>query len=335
MDRKRIAVVGWYGHGNCGDESYKLSFPSVFPSYEFVFSEQATEAECHILGGGDIVNEPFINKLRKISNKHIISAAVSKPIKNLNEYKTVAVRDMISIANAAASGVVGNYVPDFAFALESNADNGRRIIKERFVAENAEQYNKVVAVVINAHLLPEHHGCGLPRDAVTFEYAAFQIAATIDNTCASFIFLPFGTRMPWDDRVTNSWVASKCKFFKKNVVVYDDLSVQDTIDVIAACDGLISSRLHSTIFSCVTATPFVDLLHNHKNRGFLDTVGLMKYAVPLSSMSFDMLHQRLNVLLSGQNNMKEELSRVTAKQRCILREFSSSVKFFETQGQMR
>jgi polysaccharide pyruvyl transferase WcaK-like protein len=328
MDRKKIAVVGWYGHGNCGDESYRLSFPKVFPHCDFVFTESATDAECHILGGGDIVNEAFINKLRKVTNKHIISAAISKPAKYLNEFKTVGVRDMISLANAAASGVVASYVPDFAFALEGKPENGRRIIRERFATENAELYHKVVAVVVNAHLLAEHHGTGLPRDAIAFEHAAFEIANTIDNTCASFVFVPFGTRMPWDDRVTNSWVAAKCKFYKKNVVLYDGLNVQDTIDVIAACDGLISSRLHSTIFSCVTATPFIDLLHNHKNRGFLDTVGLMKYAVPISSMSFDMLHQRLNVLLSAQGVVREELTRVTAKQRCILREFSSSVRLF-------
>lgn len=320
--------MGWYGHGNCGDESYKLSFPKVFPHYDFVFSEKTTDAECHILGGGDIINEDFVAKFRHISNKHIISAAISKPLKNLNDFKTVGVRDMISLANAAASGSRADYVPDFAFALEGNANNGRQIIKDRFAAERAEQYSKVVAVVINSHLLPEHHGIGLPRDAVAFEHAAFQIANAIDNTCASFIFIPFGTRLPWDDRVTNCWVASKCKFYKKNVVVYDDLSVQDTIDVIAACDGLISSRLHSTIFSCVTATPFIDLLHNHKNRGFLDTVGLMKYAVPLSSLSFDILHQRLNMLLTVQNMIKEELSRITVKQRCILREFASNVRLF-------
>ena len=56
--------------------------------------------------------------------------------------------------------------------------------------------------------------------------------------------------MPWDDRVSNGMVASFCKFWKKNVVLYDELEVQDALDIISAADVVISSRLHSTIFSC-------------------------------------------------------------------------------------
>ena len=58
MDRAKIGVVGWYGHGNIGDESYRLSFPKVFPQYDFVFTEKVQEPfmPAYVLGGGDIIS---------------------------------------------------------------------------------------------------------------------------------------------------------------------------------------------------------------------------------------------------------------------------------------
>lgn len=316
-----IGVIGWYGHGNIGDESYKLSFPKVFPQHQFVFADKPSQPymDAYILGGGDIVCDDFINELKSVPKKHIISATISNPNKRLSEFDIVAARDFRSIGNAAASGVHAKYVPDFAFALDGNKDRGRDLIKTQFKTVGHDLYNSVVVVVINAHLIPDH--AGMARDLFTFQHMAVELGKAFDMTPASFLFVPFGSKMPWDDRISGSWVSSRCKFWKKNVVVYDVLSVQDTIDIVAAADAVISSRLHSTIFSCATATPFLDITHNHKNLGFLDATGLTKHSIKYEGVEAFVVADRLKMIM-GSAVVKDELSKVTAKQRAILKEFS-------------
>lgn len=319
-----IGVIGWYDHGNCGDESYKLSFPKVFPQHQFVFSEKPTQPylDAYILGGGDVVCDAFISELQPVKKKHIISATISNPNKRMSEFDIVAARDFRSLGNAAASGVHAKYVPDFAFALDGNKDRGKDLIKTQFKKVGHDQYNSVVVVVVNSHLIPDH--AGMVRDLFAFQHMATELGKAMDMTPASFLFVPFGSKMPWDDRIAAGWVSSRCKFWKKNVVVYDDLSVQDTIDMIAAADAIISSRLHSTIFSCVTATPFLDITHNHKNLGFLDATGLTKHSIKYEGVESNEVANRLKMIM-GSAVVKDELSKVTAKQRMILKEFAQNV----------
>lgn len=320
-----INVLGWYGHNNIGDESYKLSFPKLFPQHKLTFSDTPQEgAAAYILGGGDVVSEPFLKPLEKFTKKHILSASISKVNKNINGFSTIAVRDMFSISNAAASGVSASYVPDFAFAFDFDKNRGQQLIKEHF--KEAELYSQVVAIVINSNMAFEQSGVPLiAKNICQFEHFSFQLAQLIDNTSASFLFLPFGSASPWDDRVTNGWTASKCKFYKKNSVVYNRLSVQDTIDIISACNAVVSTRLHSSIFSCVTGTPFIDIVHNHKNQGFLDTIRMNKLGIQYGQACFENMNEHMKAVLEN-STIRDELVKITTKQKLILKEFSQYVK---------
>lgn len=321
-----VAVCGWYNKGNIGDESYKLSFPKIFPQHKLTFCETpiGINADAFILGGGDIVSPLFLKPMLGIKNKHALSVTVSEPTNFLKDYNHIAVRDMRSMTNCGLSGVKAMYVPDFAFALDCNRERGKELIKKQFVSN--ELYTKVVVVVINNHLVPQHWGSA--RELMAFQQLAFEFTTAMDFTSASFLFVPFGQKMPYDDRITNSWVSHRCKWWKKNVVIYDQLGVQDTLDIISAADAVISTRLHSTIFACITGTPFIDITHNHKNQGFLETVGLMKYSMQYAGIQSDALVNKLQSII-GSSVIRDELNKVTMKQRGILNGFSKTVSLFE------
>ena len=318
-----IGVVGWYGHGNCGDESYKLSFPKLFPQHRFTFSEKPSPPyrDAYILGGGDVICDDYINILKSVPKKHIMSATMSSQ-KDISDFGIVAVRDFASMSIASMSGVKSIYTPDFAFALDFDAKKGKELIRQKFKALDRDLYSNLVVVVVNAHLSPDLSS--LARDSYLFQHMSYELAKAIDSTSASFMFIPFGTNEPWDDRLSNAWVASKCKFWKKNVICYDTISVQDTIDIIAAADAVISSRLHSTIFSCITATPFVDITHNHKNLGFLETTSLLKHSVKYEGVDAVTIVNKLKIAL-GSAEAKDELNKVSEKQKSILKEFANNV----------
>ena len=56
--------------------------------------------------------------------------------------------------------------------------------------------------------------------------------------------------MPWDDRVAHGWIASKCKFWKKNQIVYNCFIVE-------------WSSIQMIVFFKITA----NLTNNHLNTG--------------------------------------------------------------------
>lgn len=317
-----INAIGWYGHKNIGDESYKLAFPEVFPNYNFVFSDKAIpDQQSYILGGGDVVSEDFLKTIKNYKNKHIISATISKKT-NLSDFENVFVRDNWSLSNCLNKRAI--LMPDIAFGLTPNINDGQKMITELFKSVGHDHYRKVFIVVINSYLMSDYVGNN--RDFLAFQNFSNHFGKFMDNTDASFLFLPFGRGMPHDDRISNAWVSSKCKWWKKNVVVYDVLSVQETLNIISASDLVISSRLHSTIFSCLCSVPFIDITHGHKNRIFLETANLSHYSLPYEEIN----HVNLGVKsksVVGNFTVKEELNKVTALQKGLLSEFSKNIHF--------
>lgn len=290
----KVNVVGWYNQRNAGDESYKISFPMLFPDYQFTFSEKILdEYDIYILGGGDCLNENILNKFSKITKpKHIMSVTVSKEFdpKLFDNYKNIIVRDEESCRLLSKIGIKSELYPDFSVCLEYSAYRGNRLINWMYNRDGHDLYNKKIAIVINSHLLPLHNSPSYENSR--FEKFANDLAITIDNVPASFIFIPFSTKQPWDDRISNGIVSHKCKWWKKNITILNEMTVRDTIDILSACDACISSRLHSSIFSAITEVPFIDVSHSHKNKYFLNTIKYEKASFgyidynPVKSISY-------------------------------------------------
>lgn len=315
--KPNIGVIGWYDKGNIGDESYKIAFPLLFPEFDFIFSDVLIpNCEAYILGGGDIVNEHYLHLLQNIANKHIMSATISKPY-NLENFGNIAVRDMESVRNALT--VNAQCIPDFAYVLKPDMERGKELIKLYFA--KGDLYSKTIAIIINAHLLNDTS----LKHRVKFEHFAYQLAQSIDDTSASFVFVPFGFNMPWDDRTSNSLIASKCKFYKKNAVIYDWLGVQDTLNVLAACDCVISTRLHASIFACLSSIPFIDITHNHKNKNFLETIQMTELSLPYNLINNEVLTEKIKLTINNAE-IKDRLQKITAKQKNLVNEFTEKIR---------
>ncbi len=267
----RVLCLGWYNKDNIGDESYKLSFPIIFPQYSWTFTDfpskqQINDCDFIVLGGGNILERNFLSLLKDI-NKPIYAFSVGTTEK-LTEQELSIFTKIYSRDKKAQ-----NWVPDAAFALTPDKHNGKILVKNLFAKKDL--YEKLFIVVTNAHLVKKQEE--LSREFITFHNFCFKMAQIIDNTNASFLFLPFSTSSEVDDRTTNSWLASRCKFHKKNIVVYDKFKVQETLDIISVADLVISMRLHSSIFACLAGVRFLDIVHHDKSRNFLETIGKKEY----------------------------------------------------------
>lgn len=294
-----IVVYGWYHHLNIGDESYKISIPKAFPQHKFYFTNNFKDEykdKCVILGGGNVVTEDFVRPLKDVQNKYCLS--VNADLNNYHlfkEFKFSYVRDLKSFELLQSKGIKNcKYIPDISTCLSGDPNNGRALVKKFYDDAEQELYSKLIVVIVNGHLVYGKPDL-LARDYLTFFKFSQDLAKTMDETSASFLFLPMSTKPPWDDRITNSWVSSRCKFWKKNHVLYDKLSVQSTLDIISCADLVISTRLHSSIFSCTSGVPFIDVLHHDKNKVFIESIKQEKQT--LSYWNFDSI--KLNGLIKN------------------------------------
>lgn len=327
MGRKKALILGWYNHHNIGDESYKITFSKFFnQKYDLYFNDnQDHYHDFLVIGGGDIFSGSFTEAIIQ-SPKPSLAISVTLPLEPnqtaLNKLHKILVRDSISY-NLIKDMNNSYFCPDLGFLLESNKYCGKQLIKKYFEFEKRDLYKNVITVITNSHLIAKPHD-ELPKD-ILFKNFSLKLAQICDTTNASFLFLPFSTQMPWDDRISNSIVANQCKFWKKNLVIYDRLSVQDTLDIIGASNAIISMRLHSSIFSCVSSVPFIDITHNHKNKRLLNDLDLLDLSIDYKNINSFYFSTKLTEFIREESDIKEKIISVNQKQKEKIQEFYDTV----------
>lgn len=319
-------MVGWVNHQNIGDEAYKICFPKLFPDHSFHFSEKLPKTNNPaILGGGNVCASPFLDQIEKAKKKFAISVGciASDPIIRMKMFDKIFVRDEDSLNYLKQLEINAKLIPDLAFSLHADKNHGKKLIEKLFTKQSRDLYQKVIGIVFNAFLCVGENR--LARDEATFQKVTWDIARTLDNTNASFIFIPFGQSQPHDDRVANAWLASRCKFWKKNLVIFDNFNVQETLNLIAGCNCVISTRLHSSIFSTISSIPFIDITHHAKNSGFLRSIYKQDWSIPYWDFDRRRFADMLNEFIEGNGDYG--LSKIVAAKRFILAGLNQEIHF--------
>lgn len=326
---KYANIIGWYGNGNTGDESYKIAFPRLFPTVNFQFLGNAPCDNC-ILGGGNVLDEGYVRALQSTPAKQRMILSVSannkSPFRDLRNIDLIWVRDRASFNLLQSRDINCKWVPDLSFCLAPNRESGDQWIRQTFRERGCELYNKRVGVVLNAHLYHQQPDL-LARDFLSLLKTVFDLGRLADETPASFIFFPMCVQLPFDDRITNFMIAGRCKFWRKNLIIHEHLTVQQTLDLISACDVVITSRLHSTIFSVISEVPFIDITHHDKNRNYLESVGLEKWSVSYWSFDYSKIQQLLAQMISSPMDYRSLLRNIRMEQQSRLMEEAKNVHF--------
>ena len=316
-----ITALGWYDHGNIGDEAYKIAFPKIFPSHKFTFTDVLqNDCECVFLGGGDVLQKYFLEQLKKTKiPKYAMSVNIGCQDVNLyiHLFKQCFVRNLCPTTDTMLS------VADFAFVLEACPEQGKKIIKRLFQENKADLYDRVIIIVLNAYLCSSENS--LARDHINFDKVCYDLARIMDNTPASFLLLPFGNGFPHNDRLASSALYTKCKYWKKNVLLYKELSVQGTLDVVSAANMMIGSRLHASIFSCIGGTPFIDLTHHNKTALFLESIN-KDWSVNYWNFNNERLKALMSDFQTNEQFYKEDLLGIAKKNRDLLLDLPNRLK---------
>lgn len=318
---REIHVLGWYDTPtsatpkcNLGDEAYKLAFPKLFPNYKFTFCDtlKGLNPETVILGGGDVIQPFFINQITNSNAKKKFAFSVNiRPDTDLSIFDRTISRNYSDKAE---------YFPDFVFALNADRTRGKNLIKSLFYNNKCDLYDNVVVIVMNSFLSTKENT--LARDDINFNKVCFDLAKIMDTTSASFILLPFGNGFPYNDKIANSAVYSKCKFWKKNLLVFDSLSIQDTLDIFAGADASINTRLHANIFSCIGGTPFIDLAHHDKTKMFMKSINRSNWSFNYWHFDFEMIKSLLNATFANKEAYRNSIDEIALEQKTLLKKFN-------------
>jgi polysaccharide pyruvyl transferase WcaK-like protein len=244
-----------------------------------------------------------------------ITLTAGSDLGTLAMFDHVYVRDNRSLDIGFSRSSNVRYLPDATFLLHPNRRVGRKMLEWMFDQEGILLREKVVVVVVSAYIAFNSNQA-LARDFLNFLKLSVDLTDSLDRLDASIVFLPFSTKLPHDDRMSNAFVGSRSRAYDKNHVVYDRMSVKDTMDVVAAADAVVSTRLHSTIFATIAGVPFIDLTHHDKNLGFIETIGKMGWSIPLWGFSAEQFRRLLGDFVHPDvSDDPMGLDRITARAR--------------------
>lgn len=316
----KIFVFGWYDHNNLGDESYKLSFKTVWPQHSFTFSDSVKEEDRElydlcIIGGGDVLRERSLLAINRLNCPKIgLSVTVTKQslCKEIYDLEYIYVRDEKSLQTLSNFGYLkSEYIPDISIILKGDKAKGRELIQSFFRDSNLELYNNVYSIVVNSHLLGSLQS--ELKNKIIFDKVVSDIAELIDSTSASFIFIPFSTRFPWDDRVTNGLVNSFTKFNRKNCVIFDSVNVQDSINIISASNLLLTTRFHGLVFGIGNSIPTITISFHDKISGFCETINqeyLDYYNLSLNQLQGQIKNIKVNKNINPEQIKNDYIEKV-------------------------
>jgi polysaccharide pyruvyl transferase WcaK-like protein len=158
----------------------------------------------------------------------------------------------------------------------------------------------------------------LARDYINFEKVSMELGRLMDETPASFILMPFGNGFPQNDRIANGVAYANSKYWKKNLLLLDKLDVQSTLDICAAVDAAITTRLHAGIFSCIGETPFIDLTHHTKTQLFMEFIGKSDWSLDYWHFDYAAAKNLLHHFLNNKEQHRKEMSRININAKKLL-----------------
>lgn len=339
-------IIGYFGHKNIGDEQYKLSFESLFHKlfidseikYNLKFhdcdkitSVEFNEEDVIILGGGDILNDYFldkvISKFQGTTNK-IIAISVGLPFKsvltdttklNIIDYIFLRTKQDIALFEKYFHPHRIFYLPDISIELilnipksicENNQNNNKEII------DNFDDFNniytklkklkasnkKIVCISLNRHIHKAKNYDSILNNIV-------QFVKFLTNFDYHVVFIPFNTNFQnsnENDILIHLDVIQKFKKLTWTYEIYKthltninfDITVDQTLLLFNLIDICVPMRFHACLFSIYKNIPFFPIFTTRKIRNLLVDIDWL-YGYELDTDSKDLPKSlNINILIS-------------------------------------
>ena len=287
---KTITVIGYYDHNNTGDEQYKLTFKKMivdnlprnmnyiirFVDCDKLKKTEIIETEIIILGGGDILNNYFLDEINeKFKNKtnKIIAVSVGLPYINiLIKTEKLSIIDYIFLRTEQDMETFGRYfqkerlfyLPDISYYLK-NIDKPKKNNEISNVLDGIKKSGtKIIAFCLNRHIYSSSRELNY-KDIVS-EFGK-SVAYLVDQKYY-IVLLPFNT----NNKVSENDIIFHTDIYntlgnkaRRNVLnVTSFLDVMEMYDIFTYFHLVIPMRFHACLFSIYQNVPLIPILTTKK-----------------------------------------------------------------------
>lgn len=289
-------VIGYYNHHNLGDESYKTIMPKFFPNHDldFISSDNLdlinpSNYHCIIVGGGDIINDYFNNRLQPILSSFFgpkILFSVGFPFPELITTKYLEHYDKVFTRNyedlRLIQQVVGahnvHYIPDITLAYDTN-ELERTKTCAVFLVGNIINYPNIIDDLCKL----------ICKIALTYKVVFYcfnpkedlELSKQVQKSALSRL------RSSYTNRPRLKKLLRTARESSNIVVDPTEYNTEQMLEIIASVDFAVCMRYHSHLFSIITKTPFLSISSTRKTRLLMEKalVPECQYKIPLDSNS--------------------------------------------------
>lgn len=339
---EEILISGYYGFKNSGDDALLLSIINDLKKYKkevkiVVLSSNPVEtsmiygvksinrmnffaiisamfrSKMLISGGGTLIQDGtstksllyyllIISLAKKMGLKVMLYSNGVGPLRHkknekhtkrvLNKVDLITLRDEVSMNELKRIGVTEPKIyltADPAFTLKpSSLETGQSILDKA----SADITKKMMCISVR-------------RWASLGEEFENTVARAADYAAEKYSMFPvFLPMQPKVDYEISKRIAAKMK--TQSAVIDRELTIEDTLSVIANMNLCIGMRLHTLIYSASQAVPLVGLVYDPKVSGFMDYMHQRRY-VNVENMSYEQLVRLIDDTMENYDMIKDDL----------------------------
>ncbi len=271
----KVLVVGYYGRDNLGDEMFKEAFLKLLPSHSLTFynvdevekltSNIGSLYDSIIVGGGDLINEYFQDKIKSIRSSFagcIYAIGIGIPYKELISKNSLEPYDYVFVRNKS-------YLREICLAVGS---------------ERCHYLPDIVTSLVEGipRLQPQAQVLASPSSEVgVYLASSFNTPALVYNICRSierllevtdytFRLICFDTSEKEDGSPTDNsdvkivTLIANCLTNARVIADTKRYTSSEMVDIISSQRMTICTRFHAHILSIVSGVPFLSFHYANK-----------------------------------------------------------------------
>lgn len=345
--KTNIFVIGYFGHANTGDEQYLYTFNYVFNNYlpsfgdynidyidcDQIKNKQFSNSDIIILGGGDILNNYFLDKIiAKFSNKpnKIIAVSVGVPYINIIHHTNkLHIIDYIFCRTQQDIQLLKQYyhpnriglLPDISYFLQKikkNTDGIDFIIINNKLKKAIADNKKIIAITLSRHIYDKNDSIGYHKILVGL--SKFIKYLLVSNYY--IVLLPFNTNknnLDENDTVIHNDLLELLDNSYSNSIlnITDTLTPSQILNLYQYFHITVPMRFHSVLFSVYSKVPILPIFTTRKIKNLLlDIDWFHGYQLPCNQndkpteLNSTLLINRFKSVSNLHNLLKIKLSRI-------------------------